>query len=127
MLAPAVMQRLAAQKKWQEECKIKAGGAWSNPMNLVFTNEYGGHLTHMTTYKDYKEIVAKIGLPDARFHDLRHSFAVLSIESGDDIKTVQENLGHATASFTLDVYGHISHNMRMRSAMNQQRFIDNVS
>ena len=56
MLAPAVMQRLAAQKKWQEECKIKAGGAWSNPMNLVFTNEYGGHLTHMTTYKDYKEI-----------------------------------------------------------------------
>ncbi|MBQ5443203.1 MAG: tyrosine-type recombinase/integrase, partial [Oscillospiraceae bacterium] len=39
---------------------------------------------------------------------LRHTFAVASLESGDNIKTVQENLGHATASFTMDVYGHVS-------------------
>ena len=50
------------------------------------------------------------------FHDLRHSYAVVSLESGDDIKTVQTNLGHATASFTLDVYGHISQKMRQQSA-----------
>ena len=46
---------------------------------------------------------AKAGAPDARVHDLRHTFAVLSLQNGDDVKTVQENLGHATAAFTLDV------------------------
>ena len=41
-------------------------------------------------------------------HDLRHPYAVVSLKSGDDVKTVQENLGHATASFTLDTYGHVT-------------------
>lgn len=50
------------------------------------------------------------------FHDLRHSYAVASIRAGDDIKTVQSNLGHATAAFTLDVYGHVTNQMRQASA-----------
>ena len=62
-----------------------------------------------------------------RFHDLRHTYAVASIESGDDIKTVQNNLGHATASFTLDVYGHVSRQMSLKSAQNMQIFINSVS
>ena len=82
----------------------KAGAAWSNPLNLVFTNELGGNLIPQTVVRNFKEIVAAIGRPDARFHDLRHSYAVASLRSGDDIKTVQGNLGHATAAFTLDVY-----------------------
>ncbi|WP_077138771.1 tyrosine-type recombinase/integrase [Clostridium phoceensis] len=46
-------------------------------------------------------------MPDTRLHDLSHSYAVAFLEAGDDIKTVQSNLGHHTASFTLDVYGHV--------------------
>ena len=68
-----------------------------------------------------------IAMPEERFHDLRHSFAVASIESGDDIKTVQSNLGHATASFTLDVYGHVSQKMRQQSADRMEEFIQKVS
>ena len=49
-----------------------------------------------------------MGYENARFLNLRHSYAVAAIVSGDDIKTVQVNLGHETASFTLDVYGHAS-------------------
>ena len=63
---------------------------------------------HFRIYKHFKEIVREIGMPKERFHDLRHSYAVVSIENGDDMKTVQTNLGHATSSFTLDVYGHVS-------------------
>ena len=44
----------------------------------------------------------QIEMPGVRIHDLRHTYAVNSIRAGDDIKTVQENLGHATAAFTLD-------------------------
>ena len=65
-------------------------------------------------------------MPEERFHDLRHSYAVAAIESGDDIKTVQDNLGHATASFTLDIYGHVSRKMRQQSAERMEQFIQDV-
>ncbi len=65
---------------------------------------------------DLKRLVASIGIPDTRVHDLRHTFAMLSLQNGDDVKIVQENLGHATASFTLDKYGHVSERMRKESA-----------
>ena len=56
-------------------------------------------------------------------HDLRHTYAVLSLPNGDDVKTVQGNLGHATAAFTLDVYGHASEKMKRDSADRMERYI----
>ena len=61
------------------------------------------------------------------FHGLRRTFAVASIKSGDDIKTVQESLGHATAAFTLDVYGHVTKQMKQDSAARMEQFIKSVS
>lgn len=54
-------------------------------------------------------------------------YAVAAIKSGDDIKTVQENLGHATAAFTLDVYGHVTNQMKEASASRMELFISTVS
>lgn len=101
--------------------------AWDNADHLVFTNDFGGHLVHVTVYKAFKTLAVKLGMPERRFHDLRHTFAVISLENGDDIKTVQHNLGHATASFTLDVYGHVSDRMRRESAARMERFIEQIS
>lgn len=77
-------------------------------------------------YKEFKNIARSLGYENTRFHDLRHSYAVAAIESGDDIKTVQTNLGHATASFTLDIYGHASQKMRQQSADRMERYIKSV-
>lgn len=126
-IAPAVVEMLLKQKQWQEHCAELADDIWDNSMNLVFTDEIGNHLCHATVYNNYKRIVKNLGLDKMRFHDLRHTYAVASIESGDDIKTVQNNLGHATASFTLDVYGHVSRQMSLKSAQNMQNFINSVS
>ena len=87
----------------------------------------GNHLTKPTLYRAFKKAAAAIGRPDARFHDLRHSYAVAAIRSGDDIKTVQCNLGHATAAFTLDVYGHVTDQMKQDSANRMEAFIKSVS
>ena len=125
-VAPYVIGLLKAQLRRQEEQRTFAGDAWSNPTGLVFTNEIGAHLVHLTVYKDFKETVRALGYDNARFHDLRHSYAVAAIESGDDIKTVQTNLGHATASFTLDVYGHASQKMRQQSAARMEQYISVV-
>jgi len=80
-----------------------------------------------SVYRAYKNIVKSISRPDARFHDLRHTFAVASIRSGDDIKTIQGNLGHATAAFTLDVYGHVTMQMKQASAARMEEYIKTVS
>ena len=53
-------------------------------------------------------------------------YAVASIRAGDDIKTVQGNLGHATAAFTLDVYGHVTDQMKEASAQRMEGFIKGV-
>ena len=124
--APWVMQLLRDRKLQQYEHRDKAGAAWSNPLNLVFTNELGGNLIPQTVVRHFKEIVTAIGRPDARFHDLRHSYAVASLRSGDDIKTVQGNLGHATAAFTLDVYGHMTNQMQEASAVRMEAYIKGI-
>ena len=80
----------------------------------------------MTLYKKFKQIAAQIGAPDARIHDLRHTFAVNSLQCGDDYKTVQGALGHATAAFTLDVYGHVSERMMQEHADRQQAYIKSL-
>ena len=76
---------------------------------------------------NFKRVMRSLGLPELRFHDLRHTFTVNSLKAGDDIKTVQENLGHATAAFTLDVYGHVTKKMKQDSAQRMEQFIQSVS
>lgn len=123
--APFVMDVLRDQKRQQEEMKKQAGSAW-NDEGWVFSTADGSHEAVWNIYRHYKNAVTAIGRPDARFHDLRHSYAASSIQAGDDIKTLQENLGHATAAFTLDVYGHVTDQMKRESANRMQIFIQNL-
>lgn len=125
--AKAVLNVLTKQSQQQKEWRLMAGQSWDNNMNLVFTNEFGRHLAAHTVYMNFKRLVASIGIPDTRVHDLRHTFAMLSLQNGDDVKTVQENLGHATASFTLDKYGHVSERMRKESAERMDAYIEDIS
>ena len=123
------------KKRWIQETeqRFAAGELWQGWQNskerknsLIFTNELGQHVSSKTLYDHVKAIGKKIDRPDLTCHDLRHTFAVLSLQNGDDVKTVQENLGHATASFTLDVYGHVSKRMREASASRMQNYIENI-
>ena len=125
-LAPSVVRLFRLQKIRQNGMRAKAGELWQET-NLIFTNEMGDRLSYRTVYDCFKRVMVKIGAPSTRFHDLRHTYAVMAIQSGDDIKTVQENLGHATAAFTLDVYGHVTAQMKQASADRMEKFIQSVS
>jgi integrase len=127
VITPAnyVMKILQQQRLKQAEWKLKAGNLWTAG-SYVFTDELGMFLKPHTVYHNFKRIVANIGYPEARFHDLRHSYAVAALQSGDDIKTVQENLGHHAAAFTLDIYGHVTERMKRDSADRMERFINEV-
>ena len=132
--APFVMKLLERRKCEQAEQRLTVGDLWEGwnsteerKTALVFTSVIGKNLHPQTVYSHYKKLAAKIGIPESRVHDLRHTFAVLSLQNGDDVKTVQSNLGHATAAFTLDVYGHVSEKMKNDSAARMEAYIEGIS
>ena len=79
----------------------------------VFSTRVGtpinGHNLHN---RSWKPLLKKAGLPDIRFHDLRHTCATLLLTKGVHPKIVQELLGHSSISITLDTYSHVLPNMQ---------------
>lgn len=123
---PIAFDYLKREQKRQAENRLKAGSLWSNPNNLVFTDETGDNLKIFTFYSHFKKIAASIGRPDARPHDLRHTCATVAISTGSDVKSVQSMLGHATASFTLNVYAHTSEKMMLDTADRMQNYYNSI-
>ena len=126
-IAPSIVKVLRKQKLQQMEWQLAAGPLWNNPDNLVFTDELGNHIRHNTVVYHFKDIVSSLGLENVRFHDLRHSYAINALQAGDDVKTVQEQLGHYSSAFTLDVYAAVSGTMRKESQARMETLIKAVS
>ena len=121
--APSVLSTLKEQRRQQAERQLLAGPLWDNPHQFVFTNDIGCPLCLSTIGVQFRAALKSAGLVGVRFHDLRHTYAVNAIRAGDDIKTIQGNLGHASAAFTLDRYGHFTERMRQDSAARMEDFI----
>jgi len=83
---------------------------------LVFTTERGTALDSRNVTRYLQRHLSRIGLPPQRFHDLRHAFATLALESGADLHEVARGLGHATIRTTADVYGHFTDAMAQHLA-----------
>jgi len=91
----------------QLESKLKAGSAWQDH-DYVFCTSIGTHLNPTRDVLDQlKALLKKAGLPDIRFHDLRHSSATMLLSMGVHPKIVQEILGHSQISMTMDTYSHV--------------------
>lgn len=120
-----VLRLLQEHKRIQNEWRLKAGASWGEG-DLIFTDKLGTHYAHGTISHNFKRIARSLGFNELRFHDLRHSYAVAALQSGDQIKTVQENLGHYSAAFTLNVYAHVTNQMRKDSADKMERFIQGL-
>ncbi len=67
-------------------------------------------------YRSFNDIVKSASITsDVTFHSMRHSFATRLIEKGADIKTISELLGHKSIKVTLDIYSHISNDMKLKA------------
>ncbi len=71
-------------------------------------------------------ILERAGCKRIRFHDLRHTFATLSLENGMDVKTLSAMLGHVSAVTTLDIYTHITGDMQTEAAAKIDRGLGNA-
>jgi integrase len=76
--------------------------------DLALTTRVGTPLRRQELItRSFKPLLSKAGLPDIRFHDLRHTCATILLDEGVHAKLVQELLGHATISITLATYSHV--------------------
>jgi integrase len=73
--------------------------------------------------REFETVLKKAGLQKIRFHDLRHTFASLLIDQGENIKYIQSQLGHASPTITLDVYAHLMKKKNPESAKRLERAI----
>lgn len=92
----------------RQECEgAAAGGVW-NEWALVFCTRRGTPIRRDNLHdKHWKPLLRRSGLPDIRFHDLRHTCATLLLTKGVHPKIVSEMLGHSSIAITLDTYSHV--------------------
>lgn len=74
---------------------------------LVFTTDAGKPVHPRADYADWHALLDDLGIRHYRVHDLRHGTATQLLESGHDVRVVQEIMGHATPGFTQASYQHV--------------------
>jgi len=97
-LSPMLVRELAA---W----KLKSAG---QDDDLVFPSETGTPIgCYNLVRRHFSPALKKAGIKRIKFHNLRHGFASLLIEQGENIKYIQNQLGHTNPTTTLNVYAHL--------------------
>jgi integrase len=96
-------------KKWKLACP-------PNDLDLVFPNEAGNPINHSNMLsRHFFPAMKEAGVGKIRFHDLRHTYASLLLEQGENIKYIQTQLGHASPVVTLNVYAHLMNAVNQES------------
>ena len=106
-LTAGAVEALEQHRERQEYEGAARGGKW-NDWGLVFCTKRGTPIRRDTLHGKYwKPLLRRAGLPDIRFHDLRHTCATLLLTKGVHPKIVSEMLGHSSIAITLDIYSHV--------------------
>ena len=105
IVAPEVIQMLREKKEREDGFSP-----------YVFSSPTGGPMCPDSMLHMLHRVLKRAGLEMIRFHDLRHTFSVLALQNGVDVKTLSGILGHYSAGFTLDTYGHITAAMKQDAA-----------
>jgi integrase len=121
-LGQKTLERLAAHREEQELQKLAIGNHWEDN-GLIFTNPTGKPVTVEVMYDRFKRLLKDGGLPDIRFHDLRHTSISFLLDMGTSVNTVQQRAGHSKASVTTDTYGHaVAHSQDEAAEKLEERF-----
>jgi integrase len=115
-LTRRAVEVLKSHKAAQNAERLKLGDLWEDN-GLIFCTTAGKPLDFRNVATaSFKPLLRKAGLPDIRFHDLRHTCATLLLTRGHHPKLVQELLGHASVAMTLDRYSHVLPGMGNQTA-----------
>ncbi len=106
-LTAMAVEALKEHRQRQDEERQVAGDAWKD-RGLVFPTQVGTPVNYANlNHRSFKPLLKRAGLPNIRFHDLRHTCATLLLSKGVHPKIVSDVLGHASVAITLDTYSHV--------------------
>lgn len=114
-LPSSVVDSLHGHRRHQAEARLAAGSSWID-RDLVFTTRHGRPLSARNVLRGLHADLKRAGLRRQRFHDLRHAYATLQLELGEELGVISKMLGHSQISTTADVYAHLTPAMLERSA-----------
>lgn len=107
--------------RWrQKKEKAYAGKLWQHN-NYVFTWDDGRLVSPEYLSKHFNKLAKKLGYEGITFHKQRHSYATMLLEKGENTRTIQENLGHASDQIT-QIYAHVIDEMKVRAAKKIEGF-----
>lgn len=126
MIPKKLADELLAHKKWQNTNKLVLQEAYEYELDLVFSRMDGKFLPKSTLFNAFSRILKKANLPKLEIHSLRHTHAVLLLESGASMKYIQDRLGHKSIEITSNVYSHISDKINKDSISEFEAYMNNV-
>lgn len=113
---PAIVTAaLRKHRTRQLEERLAAGARWVES-GLVFTSPIGTAVDRSGLLRVFKALLRTAGLPDIRYHDLRHTAATLLLTQGVAPRTIMETLGHSQISQTMDTYSHVMPKLKQDAA-----------
>lgn len=115
MLSRKTLLKLKGHRVIQQYEKLFAGRDWMDT-GLIFPSSIGTPADPRNLFRNFKLFLRNAGLPDIRFHDLRHTAATLMLQQGIHPKVVQERLGHANIMLTLNTYSHVLPSLQKEAA-----------
>lgn len=123
LMPMSTVSRLHRHQKGQAEERRQFGAGWHD-MGLVFTKPDGRPLEGSTVSRMFHRHLEAAGLPQRRFHDLRHSCATLLLVQGVSPRVVMEVLGHSEVGMTLNTYSHVIPQLRREAAERMQEILE---
>ncbi|MDX9865925.1 MAG: site-specific integrase, partial [Anaerolineaceae bacterium] len=99
--------KVLREHRQEQFLEMQAAGIHWQEQDLIFTSNIGTPMDRSNLRWFFKKLLKDAGLPNIRFHDLRHTAASLMLNNGIPLIIVSRRLGHAQPSITLDVYGHL--------------------
>lgn len=125
-ISDTLAKELHKHVKWQNENKLALKEMYKHEYNLVFCKHDGDFLPKSTLFNAMNRILDKANLDRIPIHGLRHTHAVLLMESGADMKYIQERLRHKSIVVTADTYSHISEKLDLDRMKNYNDYISTI-
>jgi len=121
-LPPSIAAALRQHKELQISERRSAGEHWEES-GLVFTTDRGRPLDGTVVSHHFHRVLDRAGLPQRRFHDLRHSCATLLLVQGVSARVVMDLLGHSQIALTMNTYTHVLPELRREAADRMEALI----
>ncbi|NBI30932.1 tyrosine-type recombinase/integrase [Chengkuizengella marina] len=125
-ISQSLTNDLKYHMNWQNQNKLTLNEAYHHDLNLVLCRNDGNFMPKSSLFNAYSRILKRADLPTLPIHSLRHTHAVILLESGADMKYVQERLGHGSYKITADVYSHISKKLEETNMDKFEKFTNHI-